>query len=47
MNKYKKKFVEWEGMKIPDRDCFKNGKKCTPECSSYDLGWLYCDDNDE
>ena len=32
--------IEWKGMMIPDKDCF-DGKKCTPECPSYDMGWLY------
>lgn len=35
------KKIEWHGIKIPDKDCFEKGKKCTPDCSSYDLGWLY------
>ena len=34
----------WHGIKIPDKDCFKKGKKCTPDCSSYDLGWLTLED---
>jgi len=36
--------IEWKGMMIPDKDCFRKGKKCTPDCSSYDLGWLYAQD---
>lgn len=33
--------IEWEGIMITDKDCFKDGKKCTPDCPSYDMGWLY------
>lgn len=33
--------IEWKGIMVPDKDCFKEGKKCTPDCSSYDMGWLY------
>lgn len=31
----------WYGIKIPMRWCFKMGKKCTPDCSKYNLKWLY------
>ena len=41
------KWIRWKGMIIPDKDCFKPGKKCTPECSSYDMGWLYPEDDDK
>lgn len=44
--KIKMKTIEWKGIKIPDKDCFKKGKKCTPDCPSYDLGWLYPEDED-
>lgn len=43
----KQKTMMWKGIEIPDKDCFKKGKKCTPECSSYDLGWLYLEDEHE
>ena len=29
----------WRGIKIPEKWCFK-GKKCTPSCENYDMGWL-------
>lgn len=38
--------IEWKGMKIPNKVCFKRGKKCTPDCPSYDLGWLYYDETE-
>ncbi len=38
------KTIIWNGIEIPDKDCFKKDKKCTPECPSYDLGNLYFDD---
>lgn len=31
----------WNDMEIPEKYCFKEGKKCTPDCSSYDFGWIY------
>ena len=37
------KTIKWHSMDIPDKDCF-NGKKCTPDCPSYDLEWLYLED---
>lgn len=37
----------WKGIEIPDKDCFKEGKKCTPDCPSYDLGWLYLKNKEE
>ena len=36
----------WNNIEIPDRDCFKKGKKCTPDCLSYDLGNLYLSDEE-
>lgn len=41
------KKIKWYSMMIPDKDCFKPGKKCTPVCPSYDLGWLYLDDESD
>ena len=41
------KTIMWEGLEIPDKNCFKKGKKCTPDCSSYDLGWLTLTNEDE
>jgi len=38
------KTIMWKGIEIPDKDCFKKGKKCTPECSSYDLVNLHLPD---
>lgn len=43
----KQKTIMWKGIEIPDKNCFKEGKKCTPDCSSYDLGWLYLEDDKE
>jgi hypothetical protein len=37
---------DWGGIKIPERWCFKEGKKCTPDCSIYDMGWLYLEDEE-
>lgn len=39
-------FIRWKDIEIPDKDCFKKGKKCTPDCTSYDLGWLYKTDEE-
>ena len=33
--------IKWHSIIIPDKDCFKDGKKCTPYCSLYDFGRLY------
>lgn len=44
-DKFKGKTQKWGKMEIPDRNCFKEGKKCTPSCPSYDLGWLYPEDD--
>ena len=41
------KTMMWKGMEIPDKMCFKAGKRCTPDCSSYDLGDLYFEDEDD
>jgi hypothetical protein len=40
------KTIKWQGIDIPDKDCFKAGKKCTPDCPSYDLGNLYLPDEE-
>ncbi len=37
---------KWHGITIPEKWCF-TGKKCTPDCMSYDMGWLYMDEDDE
>lgn len=36
----------WGGIKIPEKWCFKKDKKCTPDCSSYDMGWIYLEDEE-
>ena len=40
------KTIMWKGIEILDKDCFKEGKKCTPDCLSYDLGNLYFNKED-
>ena len=40
------KIIKWHSMDILDKDCFKEGKKYTPDCPSYNLGWLYFDEDD-
>lgn len=37
---------KWHGIEIPEKYCFKKNKKCTPDCPSYDLGWLYSENDD-
>mgnify|MGYP007044103013 CR=1 FL=1 len=41
------KKIMWNNILIPDKDCYKEGKKCTPDCSSYDFGWLYTEDEND
>ena len=33
-------FILWKNVEIPDFDCVKNNKKCTPDCPLYDMGWI-------
>ena len=40
------KTIKWYSIDIPDKDCFKEGKKCIPDCHSYDLGWLYLNEDE-
>lgn len=43
----KQKTIMWKGIEIPNKECFKQGKKCTPDCSSYDVEWLYLENEHE
>ena len=42
---FKHKTQKWGNREIPNRNCYKEGKKCTTDCNYYDMGWLYSEDD--